>query len=108
MLVYRKMQVERKVGHECLQLKSSQRQQLTLTLHGLPGIELCFGKVCTSEVGLLCHLDSCAAMNTVNLRVHQWLITTYPHLVSEYIQYDDSLPFQPLQLSCAVTYMERR
>ena len=38
--------------------------------NGLPGIELWFGKEENSEVGLLCHLDSWAAMNTGNLRVH--------------------------------------
>ena len=39
--------------------------------NGLPGIDLWFGNDCNSEVGLLCHLDSCADMNTGNLRVHQ-------------------------------------
>ena len=28
-------------------------------------------------------------------------MTTYPHLVSEYIKYKDSTPFQPLRLFCA-------
>ena len=51
--------------------------------NGLPGVELWFGQDCASEVGLLCHLDSCAAMTTGNLKLHQWLITTYPHLVSD-------------------------
>ena len=69
---------------------------------GLPGVELWFGLEKPSEIGLLYHLDLCAAMNTGNLHVHQWLITTHPHLVAEYIQYDDATPFQPLQLACAV------
>ena len=30
------------------------------------------------------------------------------HLVAEYIQYDNSVPFQPLQLSYAVTDVEQR
>ena len=34
-------------------------------------------------------------------------MTIYPHLLSEYIQYDDSKPFQPLQLSYAVTDVEK-
>ena len=75
--------------------------------NGLPGIELWFGNDCNSEAVLVCHLDSCAATNNGNLRVYQWLMTTYPHLVSEYIQYGDSTPFQPLQLSCVVTDVER-
>ena len=36
-------------------------------------------------------------------QVHQWLMTTYPEIVAEYIQFDDSDPFQPLQLECAVS-----
>ena len=70
--------------------------------NGLPGIELWFGREEANEVGLLCHMDTCAAMNTGNLAVHQWLITTQPHLVAEYIQFDDSMPFEPLQPYCAV------
>ena len=70
--------------------------------NGFPGIELWFGKCERSEVGLMCHLDSCAVMNTGNMYVHQWLMTTHPLIVAEYIQYDDSKPFQPLQLQCAV------
>ena len=54
------------------------------------------------------YLESRAAMHTRNLIVHQWLMTTYPHLVLEYTQYDDSIPFQPLQLSCAITDIERK
>ena len=48
-------------------------------------------------------MDTCAAMNTGNLAVHQWLMSTHPHLVAEYIQFDDVTPFEPLQLHCAVT-----
>ena len=39
--------------------------------NGLPGVELWFGREAPYEIGLLCHLDSCAAMNTGNLQVHQ-------------------------------------
>ena len=39
--------------------------------NGLPGIELWFGKYYNSEVGLICHLDSCTAMNT-------WILRVYP------------------------------
>ena len=52
------------------------------------------------------HLNSCAAMHGRNLHVHQWLMNTPPHLAAEYIQYNDSKPFQPLQLQCAVDLLE--
>ena len=32
----------------------------------------------------------------------EWIMTTYPEIVAEYIQYDDNNPFEPIQLSCAV------
>ena len=70
--------------------------------NGLPGIELWFGTSPANEISFICHMDTCAAMNTGNLTVHQWLMTKYPHLVAEYIQYDDSSPFEPLKLHCAV------
>ena len=62
--------------------------------NALPVIELWFGKESPSEVGLIFHLDTCVAMNTGNLHVYQWLMTTRPYLVAEYIQYDDCKPFQ--------------
>ena len=71
--------------------------------NGLPGIEMWYGSTDDNEVGFMCHLDTCAAMNTGNLLTHQWLMTKYPHIVSEYIQYNDSEPFEPLQLEVAVT-----
>jgi len=70
--------------------------------NGLPGIELWFGTESSSEVSFICHMDTCAAMNTGNLLVHQWLMSKFPHIVAEYIQYDDVKPFEPLQLHCAV------
>jgi len=70
--------------------------------NGLPGIELWFGTCQKDELCFICHMDTCAAMNTGNLTVHKWLMTKYPHLVAEYIQFDDSRPFEPLKLHCAV------
>ena len=70
--------------------------------NGLPGVEMWFGRNKSSEGGMFCHLDSCAVINTGNLHVHKWLITTYLHLVIEYIQYDDTNPFQPFKLACVV------
>ena len=71
----------------------------------LHGIELWCGTSEKNEVDFLCHMDVCAAINNGNLAVHQWLITTQPHMVAEYIQFDDSHPFEPLQLHCAVEYL---
>ena len=74
--------------------------------NGLPDVELWFGHESMSEVGLLCHLESCVDMRTGKLHVHQWLITAHQHLVAEYIQYDDSDPFQLIQLVCVVKDLE--
>ena len=54
------------------------------------------------KVNFLAHLDSCAAMNTGNLLVHQWLITKYPEIVVSYEEHDDANPFCPITLECAV------
>ena len=40
--------------------------------NSLPGIELWVGNSEASEVDLLYHLNSFAAMDTVNLQVHNW------------------------------------
>ena len=37
---------------------------------GLPGVEMWFGRNRSSEVGMLCHLDLCAVINTGKLHVH--------------------------------------
>ena len=68
----------------------------------LLGIELWFGTNPTNECCFICHIETCAAMNTGNLTVHKWLITTYPELVAEYVQFDEQHPFEPLQLHCEV------
>ena len=41
-------------------------------------------------------------MSTGNLKLHEWIMTTYTEIAAEYIQYDDNNPFEPIQLSCAV------
>ena len=48
-------------------------------------------------------MDTCAAMNTGNLLVHQWIMTKHPYIVCSYEQYNNENPFDPLSLSCAVT-----
>ena len=47
-------------------------------------------------------VDSCAAMNIGNLEIHQWIITKFPEIVAEYIEYNDTNPFQPLKLKVAI------
>ena len=69
---------------------------------GLPGIELWFGTNLSNECCFIFHMDTCAAMNTGNLTVHKWLMTKYPELGAEYIQFNKQCPFEPLQLHCAV------
>ena len=61
--------------------------------NGISGVELWFGNGASLEVGLLCHLDSCTAMNIINLQAHQWLMTAHPYLVAEYVQFDNITPF---------------
>ena len=57
--------------------------------NSLPVIELWFGNNEKNEVGFICHTDTCAVMNTGNLEVHKWCMTSHPHLVAEYIHFDD-------------------
>ena len=70
--------------------------------NGLPGIVLRVGEKHGRDVSFLCHVDTCAAMNTGNLKLHQYIITQNPELVHEYIQHDDAEPFEPIKLLCAV------
>ena len=56
---------------------------------------------------LLCRLESCATMNTLKLHVYNCLITTHPHLVTEFIQYDYANMFQPLKLVYTVKDQEQ-
>ena len=41
-------------------------------------------------------------MNVVNIRIHQWVITTYTEIVSIYIQYKQENPFESISLDCTV------
>ena len=66
--------------------------------NGLPGTSLRFH----DDVIFLNHIDTCAAMNTGNLLVHQWIISTFPSIVVEYCQYNDANPFEPLSLKCDI------
>ena len=68
----------------------------------LPAAILRFGSTSHNEVTFTCHLDSCAAMNTTNLKLHQWIVTTYPTIVASFEQFDNANPFHPIGLNCAV------
>jgi len=44
----------------------------------LPGCTLRFGKMeANDEVSFICHVDTCTAMSTGNLLLHQWIMTKY-------------------------------
>lgn len=68
----------------------------------LPAIEIRFGTTDNNEVTFLCHLDSCAGMNTANILLHQWMVTNYPEIVVSYEEYTDFNPFAPLKVDCAI------
>ena len=70
--------------------------------NGLPSIELWFGTDTTNEISFICHMDTCAAMNTGNFLVYKWLMMQKTDLVTEYIQFNDAHPFESLQLHWAV------
>ena len=52
-----------------------------------------FGSTSVDELTFPCRLDSCAAMNTGSLNLHQWIITTYPAIVAFYEQFDNASSF---------------
>ena len=68
----------------------------------LPGISLRLGTSNANEISILCHVDTCAAMCTGNLKVHKWIMTAFPETVMDYVEFDDTEPFNPVQLSCAI------
>ena len=86
---------------------SSTLRQMPIDLdNGLPGIAIRFESNTNTkdddEIVFGCLVDTCAAMNTGNLLVHKWIMSQHPHLVVEYSQHDDTIPFEPLQLRCAL------
>ena len=70
--------------------------------NSLPGVRIEIGMNSQHTPNFLAHIDTCAAMNTGNLLLHQWIITTYPQCVAEYIEHTDNDPFQPIQMQVAV------
>ena len=79
--------------------------KMPITIHnGLPCIILTLGPLNdASSVTLAVLWDSCAALNSGNLQFHCWIMHQYPHLVSEFIMFNDHNPFEPIKLSGAVT-----
>ncbi len=69
----------------------------------LPAILMRLGQCDESEVQVSFNLDTCAGMNTGNLRIHQYLITTFPTCVHSYEEYNDSNPFSPISLEGVTT-----
>jgi hypothetical protein len=47
-------------------------------------------------------MDTCGALNTGYLPFHQWLMSQHPELVTEYISFDASNPFEPIKLGGAI------
>ena len=82
-------------------------QYMTLSLDNeLPAAVFYSGTLMDNEIPFSCHLDSCGAMNTGSLTLHQWISTTYLHIVHSYEQYDDSQPYVPISLACAIPSSE--
>ena len=70
--------------------------------NALPAALFRFGNSSDDEIPFPCHLDSCAAINTGSLILHQWIISQYPEIVASYEQFDDSNPFIPISLDCVI------
>ena len=64
--------------------------------NGVPAIAVRFGISEQKEMIFNVHLDSCAGLNIGNLNVHKWVITTYPCIVKNYMEFDDKDKFEPL------------
>ena len=45
-------------------------------------------------------------MNIGNLEIHQWVIPKLPETIANYIEYDETIPLQPLQLQVAIKDFE--
>ena len=79
-------------------------RQMPLDLdNGLPGVVPWIEKTNNDDnISLLAHVDTCAAMNTGNLLLHKYIMIKHPSLFSEFVQYDNADPFDPIILQCAV------
>ena len=52
--------------------------------NGLPVVVFRFSASDDDEVPFACHIYICATMNTGNLELHMWIITTFPSTVHSY------------------------
>jgi hypothetical protein len=69
--------------------------------NGLPHITLCLGNN-PSDNKLQGLMDTCGALNTGYLPFHQWVMATDPSFVAEYVEFDDTNPFEPIKLGGAI------
>ena len=67
--------------------------------NGLPIIHMRFGTSGTNKSTFCTHVDSCAGMDVVNLKLQLWIITTNPENLGSYIQFDAVNPFYPICLN---------
>ena len=74
--------------------------------NGFPVAVIRSGTLDKNEIAFACHLDSCAAMNTGNLHLHQLIMTQHLYIVERYEQFDDEHPFRLITLDCAVPQSE--
>ena len=79
--------------------------KMPITIHnGLPCINLTFGPLDnTSAITLAALWNSWVALDSSNLQFHCWIMSQYPHLVSDFHMFDDTNPFEPNKLLGAVT-----
>ena len=70
--------------------------------NGLPAVATRFGVSDEKEMNFNVHLDSCIGLHIGNLNVHKQVITTYPYIVKNYIEFDDNDKFEPLGINCDV------
>ena len=76
--------------------------------NGLPAISMRFGDTDDGEVAFRVSIDSCAGLNIGNLKVHQWVATTYPHIVKSWVEFDDKDQFEPLALNYALKDLDNK
>ena len=70
--------------------------------NALPAALFRFGNSSDDKIPFPCHFDSCVAINKGSLILHQLIISQYYEIVASYEQFDDSNPFIPISLDCAI------
>ena len=79
-------------------------RQMPLDLYnGLPGVVLQIGKTKNHDtISFFALVDTCAAIKMGTLLLKIYIMTKHPYLVTEFIQYNDTDPFDPIVLQCTV------